>query len=87
MIDVLTKKELASVLLHEYGHLAGSSSFYKSSNWVYSKLPLLSAFLDSFALDNEEESNADNFAIKTQGTSRYLNSTKKKLKTYFEHTM
>ncbi len=83
MIELLNEKELNSVLLHEYGHIANNSSFYKSSNWLYSKIPLLRAFLDNFALEDEEEKRADQFAIEKQGTNRYLNSAKKKLKNYF----
>jgi Zn-dependent protease with chaperone function len=83
MIDILTKRELQAVLLHEYGHLVNNSSFYKSSNWIYSKIPVLHAFLDGKALEDEEEREADMFAIKTQGTSRYLNSAKRKIVAYF----
>jgi len=83
MIEVLTKKELQAVLLHEYGHLQGNSSLYKSTQWVYSKIPLLHAFLDGRKLEDEEEIRADAFAARTQGTAKYLDSAKRKLEGCF----
>lgn len=83
MVDVLAKNELRAVLLHEYGHLEGNASLYKASRWVYSAMPLLHAFLDGRALDDEEETQADDFAIRAQGTARHLNSAKAKLADYF----
>ena len=83
MVEVLTKKELQAVLLHEYGHLQGNSSLYKSTQWVYSKIPLLHAFLDGRKLEDEEEIRADAFAARTQGTAKYLNSAKRKLEGCF----
>lgn len=83
MIDIMTENELNAVLLHEYGHLSGNSSFYKTSSWVYSKIPLLRAFLDGVVLEDEEEKMADRFAIREQGTSRYVNVAKKKIRNYF----
>ncbi|MEM2138356.1 MAG: M48 family metalloprotease, partial [Candidatus Anstonellaceae archaeon] len=55
MLDILTKNELRAVLLHEYGHIKNKSSLYKLSSSIYSRLPVLNAFLDSDALDSEEE--------------------------------
>ncbi len=83
MIDILSPKELDAVLLHEYGHIESNSSFYKSSGWLYSKMPLLHAFFDTPALEDEEERRADGFAARMQGTRRHLNSAKRKLDGYF----
>jgi Zn-dependent protease with chaperone function len=83
MLDILSEKELEGVLLHEYSHLASNSSLYKTSNWLYSRIPLLHAFLDGRSLEDEEEREADAFAAKRQGTRRFLNSAKRKLKVYY----
>ncbi|MEW6035181.1 MAG: M48 family metalloprotease [Candidatus Micrarchaeota archaeon] len=83
MLDILSEKELEAVLLHEYGHLANNSSFYKTSGWIYSKIPLLHAFLDGRSLEDEEELKADMFAAKQQGTRRFLNSAKRKMERYY----
>lgn len=83
MIDILSRKELEAVLLHEYGHLSGNSSFYRISGYLYSKVPLLHAFFDGRALEDEEERKADAFAASRMGTSRYVNSAKRKLEHYF----
>ncbi len=83
MIDVLSKKELHAVLLHEYGHLTVNSSLYKASRVIYSKIPVLHAFLDGRKLDDEEEIRADAFAARAQGTAKYLDSAKRKLENYF----
>jgi len=82
-IEVLSRKELQAVLLHEYGHLRGNTSLYKVSRSIYSKIPLLYAFLDGRKLEDEEEIRADAFAARTQGTARYLESAKGKLEGYF----
>lgn len=83
MLEILTKKELQAVLLHEYGHIAGNTSIYKASRWVYSKIPLLHAVVDGKLLEDEEELRADRFAVEAQGTAKHLNSAKRKLKHYF----
>ena len=83
MIDILTKKELQAVLLHEYGHISNNTSIYKTSNWIYSKIPLLHAFLGGRALEDQEELNADAYSVAMQGTGRHLNSAKRKLTDYF----
>lgn len=83
MLEILTKKELQAVLLHEYAHITGNSSLYNVSRWVYSKVPMLHAFIDGKRHEGEEESRADAVAIKLQGTAKHLNSAKHKLKHYF----
>ncbi len=83
MIDILTHKELQAVLLHEYGHLARNSSFYKTSQWIYSKMPVLMGFLNDNKLDDEEEREADRYAITAQGTERHLESAKRKIEGYY----
>ncbi len=86
MLEIMDTNELNAVLLHEYGHLVNNTSFYQSSNFIYSKIPILHAFYDVLALENEEELAADEFAIKIQGTRKFIKAAKKKLKGYFDCT-
>lgn len=83
LVDILTRQELAAVLLHEYRHIDRNASFYQASRWVYGKMPLLHAFLDARALEDEEEMDADCFAARCQGTRQHLESAKRKLGDYF----
>lgn len=83
MIEILDELELNAVLLHEYAHIVNRSSFYKSSEWIFSKLPILNSFLDEYLMETEEELEADKLAIKIQKTSKYIELVKKKLSNYF----
>ena len=83
MLEILTQNELQAVLLHEYGHIAGNASLYGISRAVYSKIPLLHAFLDGKVHTNEEEDAADRFAVQMQGSAMHLDSAKRKLNDYF----
>jgi Zn-dependent protease with chaperone function len=82
MMDILSKKELQSVLLHELSHIKQKSSVLKISSSIlniFSPLSLLARFhYDT----GKEEIEADKFAIKIQGTSRYINSSKRKIRNY-----
>ena len=78
----LSKKELESVILHEIYHVKNSSSLFKFSTFFIRLSPL--ATFTSFIEDlNKEEKDADNFAIKFQNTSKYLNSSKLKIHKYY----
>ncbi len=82
MADILTKKEIEAVLLHELAHIKNSSSKLKFSA---SFIELLSPASHIASFRNEmskEEKEADNFAVKSQKTSRFLNSVKSKLIEY-----
>lgn len=82
MLDILTKKELQAVLLHELAHIKQKSSVLKFSSSVmrtFSPLSLLARFHHD---TGKEEKEADRFAICVQGTSRYMASAKRKLKAY-----
>lgn len=78
MIDLLTKKELESVLLHELGHIKNNSSLSKFSNLFLRFLSPLSYFTSINESLNKEEINADHFCFDIQKTWKYLNSAKKK---------
>ncbi len=83
-LEILSENELNAVLLHEYGHVVNNTSFYQSSSYIYSKIPVLHAFFDAFALEDEEERAADAYAVKSQGTERHIKTAKGKLKECFD---
>lgn len=82
MLDVLNKKEIQAVLLHEMAHIKQKSSVLKFSSSIlrtFSPLSLLARFHHD---TGKEEKEADRFAIHVQGTSRYIASAQRKIKTY-----
>lgn len=82
LIELLSRKELESVILHEIYHVKNSSSLFKFSTFFIRLSPL--ATFTSFIEDlNKEEKDADNFAIKFQNTSKYLNGSKLKIHKYY----
>lgn len=81
MLDILSKKELQAVMLHELAHIKQKSSVMKFSSSLFKLSPL--SLLARFHHDTgEEEKQADRFTISIQGTSRYINSTKRKIRDY-----
>lgn len=79
MLDVLNTKELQAVILHELSHIKQKSSLLKFSSSLLkiSPLSIIARFHHDTGL---EEKKADDFAAKMQGTSRYVNSARKKVK-------
>ncbi len=79
LLDILRKKEIEAVILHELGHIKRKASLLTSSisiMKIFSPFSLLSRFHhDSY----KEEEHADRFAIRIQKTSKHLKSAKKKL--------
>jgi Zn-dependent protease with chaperone function len=86
LIELLSKKELESVILHEIYHVKNSSSLFKFSTFFIRLSPL--ATFTSFIEDlNKEEKDADSFAAKFQKTSRYLNNAKLKINRYYHFNL
>ncbi len=84
MQEILKKKELEAVILHEIAHLRQHSSMLKLSGLVFrifSPFYLLSGFHNE---NKREEKEADRFAAKIQGTTRYLKSAKKKISAFYK---
>ena len=80
--DILSAKELQSVLLHELWHVKERSSFLKSAVFLLRFSP----FSKFSTLKNElskEEKNADIFAAKIQKNRKYLLLAKKKINQYW----
>lgn len=81
ILDILNRKEIESVILHELAHIKHGSTVLKISSYVmrlspFSMLKTLSSELDA------EERNADLFVFKTQKTWKYIQSAKRKLDEY-----
>lgn len=84
LIELLSKKELESVILHELYHVKNSSPFFKFSTFLIRLSPLatFTSFIDDL---NKEEINADNFSIKFQKTDKYLKKAKIKINKYYNY--
>lgn len=79
LLEILNKKELEAVLLHEIYHIKNKSSIWKFSlNQIkmFSPLSFFSSIKNSI---NNEERKADLFALKVQGTNKFLSSAKGKI--------
>jgi len=78
LLDVLNKKEVEAIILHELAHIKNRSSILKVSNLIFKFSPL--SIIAKFNGDtNSEEKRTDEFAIKMQKTRRYIDSSKRKL--------
>ncbi len=80
MFELLSRKELEAVLLHELHHVKARSSWGKfSSSFVRLFSPV--AWFSASSVEKEECS-ADAFAVRMQKTRTYLNSAKKKVRVF-----
>ena len=78
LTEILRKKELQAVLLHELAHIKEKSSALKFSHAmmrIFSPFSRLAGFYDT----GKDEHKADEFVVKTQKTARHLNSAKAKI--------
>ncbi len=79
--DLLSKKELEAVVIHELAHIKLNSSALKASSIFLNLLPF--SILKSFGADmNLEEKKADNTVARIQKTRKHLNSAKIKFENY-----
>jgi Zn-dependent protease with chaperone function len=77
MFDLLSRKELEAVLLHELHHVKARSSWAKfSAGFVRIFSPI--AWFSSSSVEREERA-ADEFAVSSQKTVRYLRAAKDKV--------
>ncbi|MBI2670912.1 M48 family metalloprotease [Candidatus Woesearchaeota archaeon] len=81
LLNLLSKKELEAVILHEVYHTKNSSSWFKFST-LFLKVSPLAAFTSIIDDINREEVNADKFTIFTQKTNRHINKAKLKIRKY-----
>jgi len=79
LIDILSKKELEAVILHELGHLKRKASVLTTSVSLVRFFSPLSLVLRFNHDSGKEEVYADRFAVRVQGTDKYLRSAKRKM--------
>ena len=81
MFELLSKKELDAVILHELGHIRRNASLRKVGASLIRHM-----FPQAFsAVVNQEEALADAFAIQIQKTDRFLKSARRKIDNYESH--
>lgn len=79
LCEILNKKEMQAVLLHELYHIKNKSSIWKFSINQIKMFSPLSSFSSFEKSIEKEERDADLFAVKVQGTKRFLESAKNKI--------
>lgn len=82
LADLLTKKELEAVLLHELLHVRENSSLLKfSANFATAVSPLsrMASFCENLSAD---EQRIDTEVAKLQATAKHVESAKKKIERY-----
>ncbi len=85
LTELLNKKEIEAVLLHELGHLKRKASVLTMSVSIlrfFSPLSLLARFHHDSDI---EETYADKFAIRIQKTDKYIRSAKQKIDEFEHH--
>ena len=82
LCELLNRKELEAVLLHELYHLKNKASFWKFSLNMLRLFTPLATFISTRDSLNREEKRADIFAINIQGSERYINSAKRKIELF-----
>src|SRR3989344_3272923 len=80
VLEILNKKEIEAVLLHELAHIKQKSSILKISNLLTKILIPFSNFYNIKEELQQEEIKADDFTVKIQNTSKNLKSAKNKIK-------
>ncbi|MFQ5406252.1 MAG: M48 family metalloprotease [Candidatus Micrarchaeia archaeon] len=80
--ELLSRRDLEAVVLHEMAHIKNNTATLKLSTLIARAFsPFLA--LRSFNKElSKEEQKADQYAVKTQGTSKFINSAKKKIHAY-----
>lgn len=81
MLDILSKKEIEAVVLHELSHIANKDSLLKMPSFLIRLSPF--SFINGFGSSiSEQEKRADGFAASVQGTEKHLASAKRKIEEY-----
>lgn len=79
LCEILNEKELEAVLLHELCHIKNKTSIWKLSAYLLKIFSPLSALSSTVRSLNHEETEADAFSVKMQGTAKFLKSAKRKV--------
>lgn len=81
LFELLSKKELEAVMLHELAHVKSMSSLNKFGECFARILSPLAWFVSSKSIETAEI-DADNFAIEIQGTAKFINNARKKVSAF-----
>lgn len=79
LCELLDKKEMEAVLLHELYHVKQKTSFWRFSINMLKIFSPLSSFITTDEAMDREEFDADQFAVSLQGTKKFLKSVKNKV--------
>jgi len=79
LCELLDKKEMEAVLLHELYHVQQKTSFWRFSINMLKIFSPLSSFITTDEAMDKEEMEADQFAVSLQGTKKFLKSAKGKV--------
>jgi len=82
IFDLLNRKEIEAIVLHELAHISQKSSILKFSNNIlniFSPLSIVARFNHD---SNEEEVLADNFVLNMQKTGKHISSAKRKIREF-----
>lgn len=83
LTELLSKKEIEAVLLHEIGHIKNRTSFLKFSALLHRIVSPFSHFTNFSRELDEEEKKADEFAVSEHGTAKHIGSAKSKIEKFF----
>ena len=79
LFELLSRREIEAVLLHEMYHHKTKASFWKFSGNALRMFTPLAAFSCASEPTCKEENNADDYAVLVQKTNRHLMSAKRKI--------
>ena len=82
LMELLSKKEIVAVLLHEIAHIKNRTSVFKIASFFTRIVSPLARFTTFSEELSKEESRADDFAFEIQKTYRHINSAKRKIDRY-----
>ncbi|MBI2583364.1 MAG: M48 family metalloprotease [Candidatus Aenigmarchaeota archaeon] len=80
LLDILSRKELEAVLLHEIHHLKSRASALRFSSLLMKLSPF--TLFRAFGESGNEEALADRYAAKVQETKRHINSARAKINAF-----
>lgn len=84
-MELLSKKELEAVALHELGHIKNKSSSIKFWSFFAIMLHPLQSFETIHRNIDEEELKADQVVLEFQNTNCFLNTAKSKINSYVSY--
>jgi len=87
LLELLKKKEIEAVLLHELVHIKNKSSLFKFSAYFFRFLSPLAMFVSMNKDLNKEERRVNKEVIRMQKKDKYINSAKRKISAFNKSVM